>query len=363
MDNAKPPDPLERSRECGHRSPKDGVVSGSRRDRRPTVSRPVRQSSAASIGRRGFTLVELLVVIAIIGVLIALLLPAVQAAREAARRAQCSNNLKQVGLALANYESAVGRFPPGGIPKPDPNGYGHSWWVRILAYTEQQDTVNAFDQTGASSGWVGGDSMANAHNRDLLHNRFFTIMICPSSDLPAFVLTNSVQKNASVMSATYAGISGARNHPTAKLSTYGLGYRSSGGALIMNEAIAVQDITDGTSHTLMVGEQSDWLNDPAGSQADRRSDCWHGFPMGPKKGDAWERAFNTTCLLHRINERSLTALGVDGNCGFNTPIQSAHPGGAAGLLADGSVRFLEEGETLETLYRLANRDDGQTDPL
>ena len=79
--------------------------------------------------------------------------------------------------------------------------------------------------------------------------------------------------------------------------------------------------------------------------------------MGPGS-DGWERAFNVTCVVHPINERSGTALGVPGNCGPNRPIQSAHPGGAQVLLGDGSVRFLTENLPIQTLYDLANRDDG-----
>ena len=100
-----------------------------------------------------FTLVELLVVITIIGILIALLLPAVQAAREAARRMQCANNLKQVGVALLNYEHACGTFPPGGLTLP--SSCGHSWWVRILPYVEQENIFDQFEQNGGS-GWIGG---------------------------------------------------------------------------------------------------------------------------------------------------------------------------------------------------------------
>src|SRR6188508_1512552 len=97
---------------------------------------------------RGFTLVELLVVIAIIGILVALLLPAVQAAREAGRRAQCANNLKQIGLGLLNYEQQQKSFPPGGLRS---GIYGHSWWVRVMPYLEETAVDARFDRKGASS--------------------------------------------------------------------------------------------------------------------------------------------------------------------------------------------------------------------
>jgi len=105
---------------------------------------------------RAFTLVELLVVIAIIAILIALLLPAVQAAREAARRTQCMNNLKQVGVALHNYESAIGTFPSGGLGRDNSGfargGFGHSWWVRIMPYIEQENIYEEFDQDSRGYG-------------------------------------------------------------------------------------------------------------------------------------------------------------------------------------------------------------------
>ena len=108
--------------------------------------------------RAAFTLVELLVVIAIIGVLVALLLPAVQSAREAARRTQCNNNLHQIGLALHNYESSYMVFPAGGLYSRG-GGYGHSWWIRILPFAEETAVYDKFDQNGNANGytgWVGG---------------------------------------------------------------------------------------------------------------------------------------------------------------------------------------------------------------
>ena len=309
----------------------------------------------------GFTLVELLVVIAIIGILIALLLPAVQAAREAARRAQCTNNLKQIGLALLNYESANKVFPPGGLAT-GAGGYGHSWWVRILPYIEQTAVYEKFDQTNYRySGWVGGDNWGgNQYNRDLLRDVFFAFMYCPSSPLPRFVLTNEDHGKANTMSATYTGIAGAIDHPSTrdKGPTGGAyGKISWGGTLVMHEAVAIGDLLDGTSNTMVVGEQSGWCIDGSGNKMDCRSDCWHGFPMGPGN-DGWERAFNVTCVIHPINERSGTALGIPGNCGPNRPIQSAHPGGAQILLGDGSARFVSETLDIQTLYDLANKDDG-----
>jgi prepilin-type processing-associated H-X9-DG protein len=303
----------------------------------------------------------LLVVIAIIGILVSMLLPAVQAAREAARRMQCSNNLKQIGLGLLNYESGNKVFPPGGLMRP--SGYGHSWWVRILPQLEQGNIYDKFDQTGEygnSTGWLshtyGG---GNQHNRQLLYNVEIPFMRCPSSSLPKLMLTDSTH-NAFVMAPNYTGISGATDHRTARdKSTSGgaAGRIAWGGILVEGAAVAMSEVRDGATNTILVAEQSDWCRDVTGNPQYCNSDCRHGFPMGPGS-DGWERHFNMTCVIHRINEKSWTGLGVQGNCGPNTPVQSAHPGGAMVLLADGSVHFLSDSLETQILYDLSNRDDG-----
>lgn len=310
--------------------------------------------------REAFTLVELLVVIAIIGVLVALLLPAVQSAREAARRTQCTNNLKQVGLAVLVYENSFSALPPGGLPT-ESGGYGHSWWIRILPVIEANNTYTGFNQNSQYTGWLGfGNEGGQAANRDWLRGQSFAFMRCPSSDLPEFVLDDPVHNRAHVYSATYAGVAGATDHETAKnkSGTGGATGRISwGGALITRRAVEMAEVTDGTSNTLLAVEQSDYCIDDNGNQVDCRSDCGHGFPMGWGE-DGWERIFNLTCVLHPVNDKSMSLLGVPGNCGPNRTIQSAHSGGAEVVLVDGSVHFLNASTNIQTLYNLANRDDG-----
>ncbi len=121
--------------------------------------------------RRAFTVVELLVVIAIIGMLVTLLLPAVQAAREAARRTQCLNNLKQISLAILNYESIHRVLPEGGLAT-DTGGYGHSWWLRILPVIEEQGIYGRFDKDAHYTGWVGGDNWGG--NKENLRGQFLS---------------------------------------------------------------------------------------------------------------------------------------------------------------------------------------------
>jgi prepilin-type N-terminal cleavage/methylation domain-containing protein len=162
-----------------------------------------RQSAHArpSSRRRAFTLVELLVVIAIIGVLVALLLPAVQAAREAARRSQCQNNVKNIALACLNYESARKTLPPGGINTRVVQGSGLAWTVLILPYIEQagvsQDAVNKY-KTSLD---------AYSSGMDALNKLLLPMYLCPSDQ----DLTNQREKfgNADRKGMSYAGVSGS----------------------------------------------------------------------------------------------------------------------------------------------------------
>jgi prepilin-type N-terminal cleavage/methylation domain-containing protein len=305
--------------------------------------------------RVGFTLVELLVVIAIIGILVALLLPAIQAAREAARRSQCQNNLKQIGLATLNYEGTFSSLPPGGIGGGvnGNDGFGHSWLVQIMPFVEESSVYNVFDKKSSSTGYVGG----NAVNATLLRGLQFSFMRCPSTSLPWMA-----RPEIGIMRPCYAGVAGATDHPTAKVMVSGspqYGRLSSGGLLMNFKAIQLREVTDGTSKTLLVVEQSNWCRDKTGQEVDCRADNDHGFSMGPAKGDPWKRAFNITALMHRVNDLALANIGVERD-GPNTPIQSVHPGGAFIGFADGSVHFLSESTDIQTLYDLANRDDGRT---
>jgi prepilin-type N-terminal cleavage/methylation domain-containing protein len=328
---------------------------------RQAACRPARASTIC----RGFTLVELLVVIAIIGILISLLMPAMQMAREAARRSKCLNNIKQLGLAMHNYHAVFNTFPPGGL-STSAGDFGHSWLIRILPYIEEENIYEEIDQTSSVTGRLVPDALpSNKHNRDVLRSQDFPWMFCPSSTLDRLVLTAG-QYGAdapNVMSPTYTGISGALDHTTTReknpLGTPGK--ISWGGVMIIDGCIGIQQIKDGASHTMMLGEQSGWCTDDNGVRVDCRSDCGYGFPMGTARdiNIGWERQFNVACVIHPFGETSYRAYGVPGDCGPNRPIQSAHPGSVQVLMADGSGQTFSNTMNLQTVYNLANRDDGK----
>src|SRR5947209_4987154 len=238
--------------------------------------------------KRGFTLVELLVVIAIIGVLVALLLPAVQAAREAARRMQCSNHLKQIGLALQNYHDVFGALPFGARARyvmtsgttPTGQNTGPSWYVGLLPFCEQKPLSDQIEQLSLGTGlnllsttkaFQGGPgSVMYAAN-----NQKIQWMLCPSSPLPQTELLQTNLANCVVPS--YVGISGATLHGLNVYVTGGsepnfnetrlkpsgnaisTAQQSWGGMLCPNETYGIAACLDGTSNTIVVSEASDYF--------------------------------------------------------------------------------------------------------
>lgn len=209
--------------------------------------------SIANHGRRdarGFTLIELLVVIAIIAILIALLLPAVQQAREAARRSSCKNNLKQLGLALHNYESIHGLLPPGYLHKPDPAGsganhMGYAWGLMILPQLEQTSLYQEFSCN------IPIFDIAQRTPRE----RHLPVFLCPSDPFSsnAFVVRDDTtspieQYGAASYAANWGPSTATVNLDDTPLLSQGVFYR--------NSATRFRDLTDGLSNTLFLGERT-----------------------------------------------------------------------------------------------------------
>lgn len=321
---------------------------------------------------KGFTLIELLVVIAIIAILVALLLPAVQQAREAARRSSCKNNLKQLGLALHNYHDTYQLFPQGQFHIFYADGssswHGHSAWVSLLPFVEQNAI---FDQ------WNHSLHAYSGTNNTLRQNKISTFM-CPSDT--AFGSNSGPGNN-------YAGNAGS----TPMIWVTG----DSHGVIVRRKCIGMRDITDGTSNVIMVSEiltgdgdqnrVSDtdiaqlataptFANpefatqaelDAAGALIDAidptaqasYSHCGRDWAAG----HAYQTLFNTTAPPN-WKHRSAAFGGNFGECSDRSGLwvaRSRHKGGVQAGLADGSVRFISENLDLQTWHRLGARDDGQ----
>jgi prepilin-type N-terminal cleavage/methylation domain-containing protein len=319
------------------------------------------------LGKAGFTLVELLVVIAIIGVLVALLLPAVQAAREAARRSSCVNNLKNLSLATHNHHDILNRFPPGCARDQAPfgthatgAGWGSSWKVYLLPYIEQTALHSKWVFDGTNSGYQ------NANNMPLVNRMTLKIYRCPSSPLPEFY-TASNNAGSIQMLTSYTGIAGS-NLPGTTFYTGTHGDGSGTGPLYANSTASMASLTDGTSNTFLIGEQSDHLRDATnkpivGSYTAITSQGPHGWTMGAGQvnvGAAYtDRHFNCTTVAYQINQRGLPNSGGTGhNTGNNVPLSAAHPGGCVMALADGSARFVSQTTPLLVLQQMAAGNDG-----
>ena len=310
----------------------------------------LRKSKPCNRFHRGFTLVELLVVIAIIGILVGLLLPAVQMIREAARRTSCKNNLRQIGLALLNFESAHQHFPPGqtwSVSRDvNPNRIGYSWFTQVLSFIEQGNIDSEIDQA------YGPDHPTNV----TVVGNVISVALCPSAaNIDKDRNSRGLITNFSFSGQTvfdlgcidYMGISGPKGDDNDVLDQNNDQYIRNQGMLLSTkdnngnqfglvaEGVEISSVSDGTSNTLFVTECTGRA-------------VTDGDPHG-----AWVSAKNISSVDRGVNEESAKESRKE------EYIYSDHPGGANGLFVDGSVRFMPSEIPRYQVFWLSSRNGGE----
>ncbi len=289
----------------------------------------------------GFTLIELLVVITIIGILIALLLPAVQAAREAARRLQCSNNFKQIGLALLNYESARGSFPPAMIYIDSPRWFvSPTWSAFILPFMESTSLYEQYNYSQGFSSPGDGFVVYGEPTNVLVGGYRIASYVCPS-DPQDEILDMGTRGNGGRILWWKTNAGGVADSYSAWESSqlYDIPIRNGDGMMLNRKAIQISDVKDGTSNTLFVGEVT-------------------GAGAGSKTGRSWSH-FGAYTTYFGINGPGTIPGDGSYNQMLNDGFSSYHPGGCHFLMVDGSVSFLSQNVAYNVLTALATRNGTQ----
>lgn len=352
--------------------------------------------------KKAFTLIELLVVIAIIAVLIALLLPAVQQAREAARRTQCRNNLKQIGLAIHNYHDIYSVLPPATFVVTGGTWNTHespSWFVRILPQMDFGTAFNQLVMVGTDFSSTTGNTLPDRNWQVLSQLRVPTFN-CPSSTLPVARPFNTKSQTRAlgapnqitVQVGNYIGISGSFNIPFNGPRTFacwtGNGQLNAAGMIVplISDAtwnacgtkygekpvmVRLARVTDGLSNTLMVGEQgiltrrngTGQLCDMRGTFAQQNTDDGSGIWSSGRNANSNVGGYTSLRTPAGINWNleSPSTVGVNNYCSggmLHSVFSSEHTGGAQFTLGDGSVRFISQNINGDTLSALCLRSDG-----
>lgn len=303
--------------------------------------------------RRGFTQIELLVAIAIIGLLVALLLPSVQATREAARRASCQNNLRQLAIAAQNFHDVRRHFPTGTRVAVDVDGRptgGTNLFVELLPHLEQSNLHRLWDYEDNRNNVAGGRGATQA--------QVITILLCPSDPLPENVVHVAVDA-APPWSwgyygmSSYGGNAGRRSfHPGEPPAFPRL---SRDGIFYLNDCIRLADITDGSSNTLLFGER--YHRDPEFDRLKPHLFSSIGELAGFGKwgwvarGSAQVTLSTPVPINYQVPADGDRSALEDRVCAFG----SGHPQGANFAFADSSVKFLNQSTSLETLQALSTR--------
>ncbi|MGL4941850.1 MAG: DUF1559 domain-containing protein [Thermoguttaceae bacterium] len=329
---------------------------------------------------RGFTLVELLVVIAIIGVLVALLLPAVQAAREAARRMQCTNNLKQIALSVHNYHDVLGGLPPAGIVAPNKwwNWFSPSWEMRILPYCETTSlyegiAAGSYKDDASISPWacnacdVKIDGTTVYPCRDYMRSKI-SYLVCPSSGQPSLEPAVATQPEWSRYRHNYAANFGPNDY-NFSLAAYApwpyqdlawppattpptFTYAVRGAPFGLDTFTSFSTIRDGLSNTIFFAEITPSVNNPNGTRyGDTMLSIGAGF-TGYYTPNSLGPDINETCWnagdVGRGGKATCTSMLAGNQLSQRVTARSFHSGGVNAAIGDGGVRFISDTVNLHT---------------